>query len=259
MRTITLWKQFLIVCLFLILFAGCAPAASDTPEPTSTIKPTITPLPFVEGTKFPTGKFEHVGGHWIVEFREDGTEYWYSTRQLGDGNAKYGVNGNLYSSMQFSYTTGRQLPGTYYWSYDGEFLTFQVWGEDLRPTRWGSTHGQTYRFIGEAEPSSIKDKVEFPTGRFTNEDGLWVFDFNDDGTWSLFEEDLEQPVRSGKYVTNGKYFTEMTHDAPNLHQTPATYIWTYDDQNLTFELWGEDVINQRKSVYEGQTYTQVDE
>ena len=32
-----------------------------------------------------------------------------------------------------------------------------------------------------------------------------------------------------------------------------------DGQELTFELWVEDVIEQRKSVYDQQTYIRVDE
>jgi hypothetical protein len=118
----------------------------------------------------------------------------------------------------------------------------------------------TYRFVDEAEARPISDKVEFPAGRFTNEAGFWAFDFNEDGTWHFFGENLEEPVRSGKYVTNGNYYTELTHDDPDLPKVPATYIWTYDGQKLTFvELWDEDVIDQRKSIYDGQTYTRVDE
>jgi len=255
-RRIIVRKRFIIGCLFIAILSGCAPAA---PEPTEYIKPTITPLPFIEGTKFPTGIFEHVGGHWIIEYREDGTVFMYSERVLGDFNGKYGVNGNLWSDMQFSYTTGRQLPATYFWTYDGEFLTFQVWGKDLRPTRWGYMHGQTFRFVDEAEDRSINNKLEFPTGRFINEDGLWAFDFDEDGTWHFFEGNLEQPVRSGKYVTNGNYYTEMTHDDPDLNQVPATYAWIFDGQKLTFDLWGEDVNDHRKDCYDGQTYTRVDE
>jgi hypothetical protein len=261
MKTYTSWKQFLFAGLVIILIAGCAPAVSKepTPEPTPTIKPTITPLPYIEGAEFPTGVFEHVDGYWIGEFREDGSAFWYNTRSPGDFTTTYGVNGNLWSEMKFSYPTGRQVPATYFWHYDGEILYFQVWGVDYRSERAGYFNEGEWRFIEEVEATSIDNQVEFPTGRFINEAGLWTFDFTKDGTWHLFEGNLEQPLRSGKYVTNGEYYTEMTHDATDLLQAPATYIWTYDDQNLSFELWGEDVNDERMSVYDGQTYTKVDE
>jgi hypothetical protein len=176
----------------------------------------MTPLPFIEGAEFPTGAFEHIGGHWVGEFREDGSSFWYSKRDPYDFNSKYGVNGNLWSEMHFSYPTGRQVPATYFWHYDGEILYFQLWGVDYRSERVGYLSEGTYRFIEDVEASSIDKKAEFPTGRFMHEDGLWTFDFAEDGTWHLFEGNLEQALRSGKYVTNGEYYTEMTHDAPDL-------------------------------------------
>ena len=282
MKKNSLWKQFLIGFLLLALCTACEPAPAEaptpeptattkptiaptatetpTPEPTATIKPTITPLPFIEGTEFPTGLFEQVGGHWTAEFREDGTASWKSTRKMGSSEFVYGVNGNLFSDMKLSYTSNiRSIPATYYWTYDGEFLTFQAWGKDLVPDRRGYIHGQTYRFVQEVEPVSTTDTVEFPTGRFINENGLWAFDFNEDGTWHFFDENMKEPLRSGKYVTNEDVYTEMTHDDSDLTKIPATYFWTYDGQQLTFELWGEDIIDQRVSIYDGQTYTRVDE
>lgn len=277
MKTILLWKRFLIGCLFLALLTGCASAASETPtpepaaiigptvtplpspEPTATIRPTITPLPFIEGTKFPTGTFEQVGGHIAVEFREDGTGRWYSEREGWTVNDTYGVNGNLYTEMTFSDPTGQKVPVIYRWTYDGEFLTFQLRGGDLRPHRRSSIHGQTYRFVLEAEALSQKNKVEFPTGRFINEGGLRALDFDEDGTWRFFEDNLEQPAGSGKYVTNGNLYTEMTDDNPDNRRIPATYTWTYNGQELTFDLWGEDVNDHREGIYNHQTYTRVDE
>jgi hypothetical protein len=201
-----------------------------------------------------------VGGHYIVEFREDGTSVWYSERQgIGSYPTRYGVSGNLYGDMIFSYPWGRQVPGTYFWNYDGEQLSFQVWGEDPRSTRLSMMHGQSYRFIGEAEPVSTTDTLEFPTGRFTHQDELWAFEFDEDGTWRFFEQDLGEPVRSGRYATSGEYYTEMTHDDPDLPKVPATYFWAYDGQKLSFKVWKEEVIEQRQAVYDDQTYTRVAE
>ena len=89
---------------------------------------------------------------------------------------------------------------------------------------------------------------------------IWAFDFDEDGTWHLFGAHQEEPLRSGKYVAKGAYYTELTHDNPDFSQVPVTYIWNYDGQQLTFvELWGEDVIEDRREIYDGQTYTRVDE
>jgi hypothetical protein len=209
--------------------------------------------------EFPTGTFEQVGGHWNVEFREDGTGTWFSKRTGEDADFVYGVTGNLYSEMKLSFPIGRPVPGTYYWTYDGEFLTFQLCSKELNKIRWAYLHGQTYRLVEEAEPISTTNTIEFPTGIFSNENGLWFFEFDEDGTWRFFESNLEEPVRSGKYATSGDCYTELTHDDPDLPQVPVTYFWTYDGQKLTFELWGEDVIEQRMSIYDGQTYTKVNE
>ncbi len=175
-------------------------------------------------------------------------------------HCKYGVNGNLYSEMTFPHPgVGRKVPVTYFWTYDGNSLTFQLWGVDLRPDRKRVIDGKTFIFVLESDTLSEIDAIEFPTGRFVSEDGIRAFEFDKDGIWRFFEDNLEHPALSGKYVSNGKYFTEMTHDDPDYREVPATYTWTYDGQKLTFELWGEDVNDHRESVYNQQTYTRVDE
>ncbi|HSR19393.1 MAG TPA: hypothetical protein VLL49_00630 [Anaerolineales bacterium] len=238
--------------------ATSQPTGTASPEPTTAIKPTMTLLPFIEGTKFPTGTFLSEKTGIGVIFREDGTGYWYSEREGWGLDDKYGVNGNLWSEMSFLYPGGRKVPVTYYWSYDGKGLTFQLWGADLRPHRMTSIHGRTFLFVSEAEPLPGPDTMAFPTGRFASEDALRAFEFSDDGTWRFFQQDLERPARSGRYVTNGDLYTEMTHDDPELRRVPATYTWTYEGNRLTFVLWGEDAIEQREAIYNNQTYTRVD-
>jgi hypothetical protein len=108
-------------------------------------------------------------------------------------------------------------------------------------------------------PAGPTGSIEFPTGRFVHENpNVWAFEFDEDGTWRGFEGDVDKPIISGKYATNGNLYTEMTHDYPGSPKIPATYTWTYDGQKLTFHLWGEDVNGHRKSVYDGQTYTKVE-
>ena len=51
----------------------------------------------------------------------------------------------------------------------------------------------------------------------------------------------------------------MTHDNPGEQQVPVTYFWTYDGENLSFELWGKEVIEYREGMYNLQTYILIEE
>jgi uncharacterized protein (TIGR02246 family) len=84
---------------------------------------------------FPTGTFVSASGRTKGEFHADGTCRWYSDVEVWEVPCKYAVNGNLYTEMTFEWGTGVQAPATYYWTYDGEKLTFELWGEDVRPHR----------------------------------------------------------------------------------------------------------------------------
>jgi hypothetical protein len=171
------------------------------------------------------------------------------------------VNGDLYTEMTFEWPVGAQVPATYYWSFDGKNLTFQLWGEDLRPHRKSVYDGETYiRAETDAPapartPPPVVEGTEFPTGRFVHENPhVWAFEFDEDGTWRGYEGGGDTPIISGKYATNGSIYTEMTHDYSGSPRIPATYFWEYDGTKLTFQLWGEDVNGHRRSVYDGQTY-----
>ncbi len=107
--------------------------------------------------------------------------------------------------------------------------------------------------------SSGADTIKFPNGRFVHEQfDSQIFEFNEDGTWRYFDGNLEEPSIQGKYDFYGKLYTKLTHDyAPSL-KIYTRYTWTYDGQKLTFHLWGEDVIDHRKGIYDGQTYIKVE-
>jgi len=107
-------------------------------------------------------------------------------------------------------------------------------------------------------PLSFIEGTEFPTGRFVHEDANRAFEFDEDGTWRYFEGNMKVPAVSGKFETNGNLYTEMTHDYPGYPSIPATYFWAYDGENLTFQLYGEDVLSHRRSCYDGQTYIKSD-
>ena len=123
-------------------------------------------------TDFPTGTFVSVGRpHKAFEFHEGGSGRDF----LVPGNVlawevpfTYGVNGNLYSVMaaRSSSTEGPYVPVTYYWDFDGEHLTFELWGEDLRPHRKES-YAQTYQRV-EDPRDVVVAAADFPAGRKIN-------------------------------------------------------------------------------------------
>ncbi len=79
-----------------------------------------------------------------------------------------------------------------------------------------------------------------------------MLDFRPDGTC----------VRAGVPCTfgvNGKYFSETTFEDPSGAQVPATYNWSFDGEQLTFERWGIDKRPDRQSVYADHVYTPVGE
>jgi hypothetical protein len=96
-----------------------------------------------ETSDFPTGTFASESTTVAVEFSEDGTCRWYSDGEGWEVPCRYAVNGDLYTEMTFEYPSGSQVPATYYWAYDEENLTFELWGEEMRPHRQ-EVYGDTY-------------------------------------------------------------------------------------------------------------------
>jgi len=249
----------LIIIVFVI--TGCTGASEPTPTLTPTspkITPTLPPPPFVEDGEFPTGIFESAeGSEGIIEyeFREDGSGLARSLRDGWQVPFKFGVNGDLYSEMTFEYPGGKQVPATYHWTFDGNELTFQLWGNDLRPHRNFCLAKHPYYIKSYSDGSLETDGSEFPTGRFIHEeDSSRAFEFDEDGAWRYYEGDLQSPQFSGKYTINGMLYTEMTNDYPTTPKVPVTYYWTFDGKHLSFNLWGEDANSQRKGIYDDQTY-----
>jgi hypothetical protein len=194
-----------------------------------------------------------------MDFREDGTCAWYSQSGEWTSPCRYGVSGNLYSEMTFEHISGKKVPATYYWYFDGEQLFFQLWGKDPQTPRKIFYIDQALVFVGVSDSPTIVEASDFPTGRFIHKDGDKAREFDEDGTWRYYEGDLEVPQISGKYAISGEFYTEMTHDYPESPLIPATYSWAFDGKNLSFTLWGEDDNTHRKSAYDGQTYILVEE
>jgi hypothetical protein len=85
---------------------------------------------------FPTGTFVSVeDGDLILEFNEYGTGRRDDRDLHLEIGYTYATNGDLYTEMTFDYAFGPHVPATYYWDFDGEHLTFELWGEDLEEHR----------------------------------------------------------------------------------------------------------------------------
>jgi len=109
----------------------------------------MTPMPD-DGTVFPTGTF--VAAEWsdrFVEFNEDGTCRW--TGAWGDRavtDCIYAVDGDLYTEVSHEWPGHEeQVPATYHWDYDGEYLTFELRGEESMPHRQALYEEQPYRHV----------------------------------------------------------------------------------------------------------------
>jgi hypothetical protein len=106
----------------------------------------------------------------------------------------------------------------------------------------------------ELKPVPPTPASAFPTGTFVHEHHKdWAFQFNEDGTWLYFFGNLKVPEVKGTYSVDGDLYTETSCSDPAC-PFPATYKWTYDGQNLTFQLVGGDQCGPRRSAYDGQTY-----
>lgn len=126
-----------ILCLLLLLTSCASPQSVLTSTP---IPPTRTPLPSPISSDFPTGIFYHKhassGLYCVFTFSEDGTfsYYWMIpsldlNNRMPNETGTYSVDGSLYTVTSTDFTRCPP-PATYTWTYDGENLTFQVFGED---------------------------------------------------------------------------------------------------------------------------------
>lgn len=255
-------KPLVVIMLFCLLFAACSTFPENTPTPTITPVPSLTPLPTFENAEFPTGIFSsNVPGVDAYEFYQDGTMIVRNPGIIGV-TCVYGVNGNLFAAMKTNAgSSHRQVPATYYWHFDGNQLTFQVWGEELHWMRGHEMNGQVFTLTSEILPTleTEIEQIQFPTGRFLlDSPTYYAIEFNKNGNWYGYETEGGSHTVSGKYATTGNLYQEMTHDYPDSPHVPATYYWNFDGQTLTFELWGDDVIQRRKDLFDGQKYIITD-
>ena len=130
LRRISGWLVTLVVCCAIpILFAACN-SGEDTDED--------TPV-------FPTGRFLREDKAEAFEWDEDGTYSWFMDNSSIPGlNGRYGISGNYYTEMTHNYAASPKIPATYKWTFDGERLTFELWGRDMISSRQATYDGQTF-------------------------------------------------------------------------------------------------------------------
>ena len=161
----------------------------------------------------------------------------------------------------------RQRP---WWTFPGRYTimapTFKfavtaglafVLGLGLSPLIMSSGEGGLAGPAGVSAPEQT-DEAAFPTGIFvsTVRPDRWI---------ELHEDGVGRTVQAGDlievkytYATHGNLWTDMhTDDLYGERRVPATYFWDFDGEQLTFELWGEDVVAGRKAVMENSTWTLV--
>ena len=208
------------------------------------------PATVSDGSDFPLGTFVSEEDGRTLEFRADGT-------CLRAGVAcTYGFEGTLFSEVSFEDATGRQMPATYYWDFDGQRLTFRPWGSDLRPERRETYTGHTYLLEGETQPMPAT-RSDFPTGDFVAvDDPGYLMTLREDGRWKF-----THPAGSatGRYVVSGDLYTESMHNVPSTAQVPATYEWRWDGERLRFSPWGDDAEPGRRSFYVDHVFQKVPE
>ncbi len=78
--------------------------------------------------------------------------------------------------MTFDWPSEPKVPATYYWDYDGERLSFEVWGEDMRPERYNFYAEHTFYLVEDPVKVMVAlfdaapgQRVEF-TGAFVSAD-----------------------------------------------------------------------------------------
>ncbi len=104
---------------------------------------------------------------------------------------------------------------------------------------------------GSPSPTAIEGST-FPTGTFVAEDEDLTLEFRADGT-------CERAGTPCTYGVLGVIFSEMTFEDPSGPQVPATYLWRFDGEQLTFEPRDHDPRPGRRDTYLDHVYRPVGE
>ena len=94
-------------------------------------------------------------------------------------------------------------------------------------------------------------KSDFPTGTFSIEGGYYKFEFTEGGEGLRYEDD--SLMSQGTFSVRGDELTWKSH---SFCAKKATYIWTYENDALTFTLKGEDTCAARVFFLDNRTVYQ---
>ena len=98
---------------------------------------------------FPTGIFVSTvrPDRWI-ELHDDGIGRVVEADDMFEVDFTYATLGNLWTDMHTQTVTGERLaPGTYFWDFDGERLSFELWGEDVVAGRKAIMEDSTWSLV----------------------------------------------------------------------------------------------------------------
>ena len=91
---------------------------------------------------------------------------------------------------------------------------------------------------------------DFPTGMFNVEGGYFKFEFTEDGEGIRYEDG--SLMSQGTFSVRGDELTWKSHTF--CGDKKATYIWTFENDALTFTLKGEDNCPARVFFLDNRTF-----
>lgn len=130
------------VVLALLVGAGNAAVAQDGPAASAEVTGSTA-------GGFPTGTF--VTAEWgdrFAEFDEDGSCRWRWPKDRRLMECTYTVEGDLFTEASYVWESPKQYPpATYRWRFDGEYLTFELVGEDPSSGRRANYTEQPFVYV----------------------------------------------------------------------------------------------------------------
>ena len=115
------------------------------------------------------------------------------------------------------------------------FLEYEI---EMKKTIWTIFY---ILFVSAALSACSSDA--FPTGTYTHGDFTHIF--RDDGTFTYFCSEVRT---EGTYAIQGDEITFTDSYCNEKNAGSATYKWQYEDDQLRFDLIGEDLCKDRRSV-----------
>ncbi len=88
------------------------------------------------------------------------------------------------------------------------------------------------------------ESTTFPIGIFMNNG--WAWEFKDDGTYYAYSGDEDE---NGIYIVSGD---QIMIQGDYCEDVKGSYTWTYDGQNLSFEVIDDQCTESKNSIVFGE-------